>query len=308
MPKIAFQMEPMAEVNPLKNNSLHLMRAAQALGHTLYQYHPHELMLENERVRAHAREVTHREGEVWYELGDAQDVDLAKMDAVMIRQDPPFNMEYLTTTYILEMLPPSVKVINPPRAVRHYPEKFFPFLTKELMPETLVTYRAEAVAEFLETHGDIILKPLYLFGGNDIHRIQRNQKRELAVLIPDMVSRTRAPIMVQRFLPEVAEGDKRILLLHGEPVGEFLRVPKQGSHLANLMQGGELVASKMSARDKAVCETLKPILQREQIAICGIDIIGYYLTEVNITSPIGFKEIEELTGREVAKEFWGAIF
>ena len=303
--RIAFQMEPMDQVNPLKNNTLTLMEAAQARGHACYQYHPTELRLTHEGVYARARCVTlNKQSTDFYVLSEDEVLDLAEVDAVLIRQDPPFNMEYITATYALERIKHTTLVVNDPTEIRNAPEKIFPLELQEFIPPTLITADSEAIKGFYEEYQDIIIKPLYLFGGEGVFHFHKGNSTNLEPAVQQMLKEQQCPIVAQKFIPEVSQGDTRILLLDGEIAGAFLRVPEQGSVRANLMAGGALHKTEIRSHYHAICEALKPLLQSRGLTICGIDLIGNYLTEINTTSPIGFREIATLYGRNPADDFW----
>ncbi len=310
MKTIAFQMEKMAEVNPAKNSTLVLMAAASALGHRCLNYTVDELSLKDGAVLARAREVQiNLEAETFYTEGEEQIVNLAEVDAVMIRNDPPFNMQYLSACYMLNFLQGKTRVVNNPASVIQHPEKFLPVELKQFMPPTLITSDLKAIADFRAAQGEggIIVKPLYLFGGTGVHHFLPDNLY-LERTVRQMLKDHGAPIVAQRFQPEVKLGDTRVMFLFGELAGAFTRIPKEGSVRANLMQGGSLQKTQITPRMEEIAKALKPILIERDIPICGIDVIGDYLTEINITSPIGFKEVKELYGRDIATEFWHILF
>ncbi len=305
--KIAFQMEPLSEVNPLKNNTLTLMETAHARGHTLYQFHPSELSLHHDAVTARTRQVTLTpEQDPFYQLGADTVLNLTEFDVILIRNDPPFNMEYITALYALEYVAPHTLVINDPSAILHAPEKIFPFAFSNFAPPTCITADIEALETFRHEHGEVILKPLYLFGGEGVHHFTADNPyfRKKA---QSLIQKHQAPVVIQRFIPEVRKGDKRILLIDGEVIGAFLRVPQEGSIRANLMAGGTAHTAPLTTHEQTICDALSPILKEKNLLICGIDIIGGYLTEINVTSPIGFREITTLTGIDTTSPFWELV-
>ncbi len=305
--RIAFQMEPMEDVNPQKNNSLTLMIAAQERGHVVFHYTPESLSLRDGQVMAFVSEVTlDMQQSPFFKESEKSYRALDDMDVIMARQDPPFDMAYVTSTYMLEYVSDAVRVINPPRAVRDAPEKFLPDLLKPYTPPTLVTREKALVQRFIKEHQDVIFKPLYLFGGQGIERL-RYEDEALEDTLDEMLLNTALPVVVQRYIPEVVQGDKRILLLQGEIAGAFLRVPKEGSVRANLMAGGSLQPCEITPKEHEICQVLSPFLQEKDLHICGIDVIGDYVTEVNVTSPIGFKEIADLYGTDPAAQFWQQV-
>lgn len=293
---IAFQMEPMSEVNPAKNNTLYLMHEAQKRGHRILHFTPHELSLHDDTPIARLREVRIHWGEEnFYTLWDETPQDFSEIDVVMIRQNPPFNMEYISATYILEKLPKHVQVYNPPQALRDWPEKLIPALLPEFTVPTLISSDLYAIGQFHKQHPTVILKPLYMFGGNDVYRFTATELDSLLERAMDIITRTSSPVIVQRFIPEVMEGDKRLLFIDGDFVGAFLRIPAAGSVRANVAQGGTAQPyTILSERDLEICNTISPMLKQRNILICGIDIIGDYLTEVNITSAMGFRLLDDM--------------
>jgi glutathione synthase len=227
------------------------------------------------------------------------------MDVVFMRQDPPFNMEYITATYMLETIDRQTLVVNHPVSVRNAPEKIFPFAFREYMPATVVTEDIDAVKAFLEDHREIIIKPLYMYGGTGVYYIKTVE--ELEEKFAELLGDYQAPIVAQQFIPEVKDGDKRILLIDGEVQGAFLRIPEEGNIRANLMAGGSLQPTELTEYEQKLCNEMGPILKESGFMICGIDIIGDYLTEINITSPIGFLELNKLYGKNIAATLWDKV-
>jgi glutathione synthase len=264
------------------------------------------LRLEGDRVKVRGLPLTQLTDEQGRHVvhGEPRDLDLASMDIVLIRQDPPFDMVYMTACYILEKLPDSVLVLNDPAEIRGAPEKLFVMDYPELMPPTMVTSDAEAIAAFREEHGDIILKPLYGNGGAGVFRLKPDDQN-FSSLIEMFLGEARSlPIIAQAYLPKVREGDKRVLLLDGEPVGAINRVPAEGEARSNMHVGGRAEASELSERDLEICAALAPELKERRLVLTGIDVIGGMLTEINVTSPTGIRELKRFGGADVAALFW----
>jgi glutathione synthase len=224
-----------------------------------------------------------------------------------MRQDPPFDMAYITATHLLELLPEDGPlVVNDPAAVRNAPEKLFVLRFKELMPPTLLTRDRDEIRAFWKEHGDIILKPLFGNGGAGVFRLRQGDEN-LTALLEMYESIQREPVMVQRYLPEIRRGDKRIILVEGEPVGGVLRVPPEGEARANLHVGGRAVKTELTARELEICSAIGPTLRAQGLVFVGIDVIGDWMTEINVTSPTGIQEIERLDGVAIAPKIWDAI-
>lgn len=304
----AFQMEPMSQVNPEKNSTLAIMQEAQKRGHEIYQYGPNEITLSNNRVFARARKIKIDKGkDPFYTAEKDVLIDLLSVDVVFMRQDPPFNMEYITATYMLEAIDRHTLVVNHPVSVRNAPEKIFPFAFGEYMPPTVITEDYNAVHAFLHSEKEIIIKPLYMYGGQDVFYFKDGEDEKLKKQFKKLLDKYQAPIVTQKFIPEVKEGDKRILLIDGEVEGAFLRVPREGSVRANLMAGGKLEKTKLTSHEKEICKKISPVLKQRQFMICGLDVVGDYLTEINVTSPIGFVEIAKLYNENPAASLWYKI-
>ena len=305
---VAIQMDPIDTVNIDADSTFALALEAQERGHSLYHYLPESLTLRSGRLYARARslEVFRRYGN-HHRFGATEQLDLDGVDIVLMRQDPPFDMAYITATHLLELLPPDGPlVVNNPAAVRNAPEKLFPLHFKELMPPTLLTLDAEAVREFWKEHGDIVLKPLFGNGGAGIIHLRPGDDN-LNSLLEMYAQINREPVMVQRYLPEVRQGDKRIILVEGEPGGAVLRVPPEGEARANLHVGGSAVKTELTAREREICAAIGPRLREQGLVFVGIDVIGDYLTEINVTSPTGIQEIARLDGVDLSRNIWDAI-
>ena len=305
---VAIQMDPIDTINIDADSTFALALEAQARGHALFHYLPHALTLHDGRLYARSRplEVMRRQGN-HHRFGPFEDLDLAGVDVILMRQDPPFDMAYITATHLLELLPEDGPlVVNDPVAVRNAPEKLFVLRFRELMPPTLLTRDREAIRAFREEHGDIILKPLFGNGGAGVFRLRPGDEN-LTALLEMYESIQREPVMVQRYVPEVRQGDKRIILVEGEPVGAVLRVPPEGEARANLHVGARPVKTDLTRRDREICAAIGPTLRNQGLVFVGIDVIGDWLTEINVTSPTGIQEIDRLDGVAIAPKIWDAI-
>ena len=307
MSLVAIQMDPIETINVVADSTFALALEAQARGHRLYHYLPRHLSLIDGRVVAKARRLkVRRATRRFATLGPYETLDLAKMDVILMRQDPPFDMAYITATHVLEHISGKVLVVNDPAAVRNAHEKLFATHFAGLMPPTLVSSDRDAILAFRRRHSDIILKPLFGNGGAGVFRIKPDDENFNALLESFAVF-YREPIVVQRYLPEVRRGDKRIILVDGEPVGAVLRVPAKGEARANLHVGGKALKTKLTRREREICAAIGPSLRDQGLVFVGIDVIGDYLTEINVTSPTGIQEINRLTGSAIEKLVWDAI-
>jgi glutathione synthase len=304
---VAIQMDPIETINIDADSTFVLALEAQARGHALYHYLPQHLTLRDGKLTAKARRLeVRRERGRHHSLGPFERLDLAVMDVVLMRQDPPFDMAYITATHLLEHIHPRTLVVNDPASVRNAPEKLYVTRFEGVMPPTLITADRDEVLAFRREHGDIIVKPLFGNGGAGVFRI-RPDDENLNSLLELFSQIYREPIIVQRYLPEVRQGDKRIILIDGEPVGAVLRVPAAGEVRANLHVGGRAERSPLTDRDREICAAIGPALQRDGLLFVGIDVIGDYLTEINVTSPTGLQEINRLDGVKLETRVWDAI-
>ena len=305
--KIAFQMDPIASVNIDADSTFRLAEEAQARGHALFVYTPDRLAYQSGRVTARGTPVTvQRVRGDHVAFGAEAEVDLADFDVVWLRQDPPFDMGYITTTHILEHLPPTTVVANDPFWVRNSPEKLLVLRFPDLTPPTTIARDLATLRAFKAQHGDIILKPLYGNGGAGIFRLDPND-RNLASLWELFAGISREPLIAQRYLPDVVRGDKRIILVDGEPAGAINRVPQPGETRSNLHVGGRAEPARLTDRDREICATIGPVLRDKGQVFVGIDVIGDYLTEINVTSPTGIQELERFDGINVAARIWDAV-
>jgi glutathione synthase len=305
---VAIQMDPIDTINIDADSTFALALEAQKRGHALYHYLPRALTLRDGRLYARGRalEVFRRQGN-HHHFGDLEELDLAGVDVILMRQDPPFDMAYITATHLLELLPDNGPlVVNDPVSVRNAPEKLFVLRFKELMPPTLLTLDPAEIRAFWQEHGDIILKPLFGNGGAGVFRLRPGDEN-LNSLLEMYALVHREPVMVQRYLPEVRQGDKRVILVEGEPQGAVLRVPPEGEARANLHVGGRAVSCELTPRDREICAAIGPTLREQGLLFVGIDVIGDYMTEINVTSPTGIQEIARLDGVDLSQNIWDAI-
>ncbi len=305
--KVAFQMDPIGSVNIDADSSFRLAEEAQARGHQLFFYTPDRLAFQEGRVTARGWPIeVRREKGNHVTYGEETEIDLADWDVVWLRQDPPFDMGYITTTHLLEMVHPKTLVVNDPFWVRNYPEKLLVLTFQDLTPPTMIARDLATIREFKAHHGDIILKPLYGNGGAGVFRLDPND-RNLASLHELFVSLSREPLIVQKFLPAVSKGDKRVILVDGEPVGAINRVPAAGETRSNMHVGGRPEKIALTDRDREICAKIGPLLREKGQIFVGIDVIGDWLTEINVTSPTGIQELERFDGINVAGKIWEAI-
>jgi glutathione synthase len=305
--RVACQMDPIDRIDIRGDSTFALLIEAQRRGHELFYYTPLNLSLDGERLiaRGHRLTVEDRIGE-HYRVGERQRIDLTEWDVVLLRQDPPFDMAYITTTHLLERVHPRTLVVNDPASVRNAPEKVWVLEFQDLMPPTLVTRNGEEVGEFRARHRDIILKPLYGNGGSSVFRVKPDDTN-LNSLIELFQIVFREPFMVQQYRAEVRAGDKRIILIDGEPVGAINRVPAEGETRSNMHVGGTPRPTELTARDREICARLGPELKRRGLIFTGIDVIGAYLTEINVTSPTGIRQVKAFGGPDIAALFWDAV-
>ncbi|WP_171175890.1 glutathione synthase [Ruegeria sp. HKCCD8929] len=305
--KIAFQMDPIGAVDINADSSFRLAEEAQARGHELFFYGPDHLAYQEGRITASGRDMTvQRVTGNPAVLGQVREVDLAEFDVVWLRQDPPFDMHYITSTHLLDRLQGQTLVVNDPFWVRNYPEKLLVLDFPDLTPPTTVARDLETIKAFKAKHGDVILKPLYGNGGAGVFRLDAND-RNLTSLHELFTGFSREPLIVQKFLPDVRNGDKRIILVDGEPVGAINRIPAEGETRSNMHVGGRPEKIGLSARDLEICAAIGPLLKEKGQVFVGIDVIGDYLTEINVTSPTGIQELERFNGVNVAEKIWQAI-
>ncbi len=314
-------MDPIETVNIHADSTFALMLEAQKRGHALWHYDVRGMSLAEgrdspeggpdgrraERLTALARPVTVQRAQgAHFTFGDALRLDLGSMDVVLMRQDPPFDMAYITATHMLEHIHPRTLVVNDPASVRDAPEKLMVTHFPELMPPTLVTWDAEAIRFFRAEHKDIVVKPLFGNGGAGVFRIREGDEN-LASLLEMHWARSREPLMVQRYEPAVRRGDKRVILIDGEPLGAINRVPAEGEARSNMHVGGRAEAAGLTARDREICARIGPTLREKGLLFTGIDVIGDWLTEINVTSPTGLQEVARFGGPDLSVAIWERI-
>ena len=305
--KVAFQMDHIAGVNIDADSSFRLAEEAQARGASLFHYTPDQLIFDEGRVLARGQDLrVRRERGNHYELGEMRLAELADFDVVWLRQDPPFDMSYITTTHMLDRVAGRALVVNDPFWVRNYPEKLLVLDFPELTPPTMIARDLDALKDFRHRHGDVIVKPLYGNGGAGVFKLDRGD-RNLASLHEMFTQISREPLIIQKFLPAVSAGDKRIILVDGRPVGAINRVPAEGETRSNLHVGGRAEKIGLTAREHEICEAIGPLLREKGQVFVGIDVIGDWLTEINVTSPTGIQELERFDGINVAAQIWEAI-
>jgi len=304
---VAVQMDPIASIRIAGDSTFALLIEAQARGHRLLHYTPDRLRLNGKRVEVVAEPLEVRDVAGDHaRLGEPILVDLSTVDVVLLRQDPPFDLAYITTTHLLERIHPRTFVVNDPRAVRDAPEKLFVMDFPELMPPTLVARDRAAIEAFRREHGDVVMKPLYGFGGAAVFKVGPNDPNFGSLF--DLFSATlREPWVIQKFLPAVSRGDKRIILVDGEARGAVNRVPSGDDIRSNMVRGGAAQETELTPREREICEAIGPELERRGLLFVGVDVIDGYLTEINVTSPTGIRALKRLGGPDLAVAIWDAI-
>jgi glutathione synthase len=304
---VAVQMDPIARINIRGDSTFALLLEAQKRGHSLSYYTPDKLSLRGEELIAPVQKLTVRD-EVGdhFTLGEAKREPLTNFDVILLRQDPPFDLAYITSTHFLERIHPKTLVVNNPASVRNAPEKLFVMNFPHLMPPTLISRDLDEINSFRDQHGAVVMKPLHGHGGAAVFRVMP-QDMNFGSLF-DMFSVTfREPWVIQRFLPEVKHGDKRIILVDGEFAGAVNRVPAPDDLRSNMVRGGAAQATELSSREREICDTLGPALRERGLLFVGIDVIDGNLTEINVTSPTGIRAIANLGGPDVAARIWDTI-
>ena len=304
---IAVQMDPIHAIDIRGDSTFALMLEAQSRGHTLLVYVPNDLTYRDGRVsaRCFAAEIRDVEGD-HVTLGDEQITDLSQVDVVLMRQDPPFDMGYITATHLLEHIHPKTLVVNDPKEVRNAPEKLFVTRFEGVLPPTLISRDRYEIEAFRDEFDDIIVKPLFGNGGVGVFHIKPGDEN-LNSLLEMFEGTYPEPFIVQKYLPEVRNGDKRIILVDGKPVGAINRVPAEGEARSNMHVGGQAMKSDLTQREEEICSIIGPELSARGLLFVGIDVIGDYLTEINVTSPTGIREMERFDGTNVAALIWDAI-
>lgn len=304
---VALQMDPIDKIDIHGDSSFVLGLEAQKRGYDLYHYHPDDLSFQAGKVTAHAEPMKLRyEKGNHFDLGAKEKIDLAKVDVILMRQDPPFDMSYITATHLLDHIHPDTLVVNDPTSVRNAPEKLLVTYFPDLMPETLITRNEADIKAFRAEYKDIIVKPLFGNGGAGVFHIKPDDEN-LSSLLEMFFGASREPLMIQRFMPEVKQGDKRIILVDGKAVGAINRVPAAGEVRSNMHVGGRPEKSVLTKREHEICEAIGPTLKEQGLIFTGIDVIGDYLTEINVTSPTGLQEINRYDDVCLEALIWDAI-
>ena len=309
---VAIQMDPMESININTDSSYMMALEAQARGHRLYHYLPHAMAYEDGNVIALAhpmrvwRPESGNKADGYFAFGDAETLDIASTDVVLMRQDPPFDMAYITATHLLDLVKHQTLVVNDPGSVRNAPEKLFATLFPGLLPPTLITRDPAMIKAFRHKHRDIIVKPIFGNGGAGVFHVTPEDEN-LGSLIEMFHAASREPVICQKYLPDIKKGDKRIILIEGEPVGAVSRMPEAGEARANFHAGGSARKTTLTARELEICRTIAPALRAQGLLFVGIDVIGDYLTEINVTSPTGIQEINALDGIRIEAMMWDAI-
>ena len=304
---VAVQMDPVEKIDIAGDSTFALMLEAQKRGHGLLYYGPRDLSFRQNKVTAKVRPLNVRavRGD-HFALGEAFVYDLSAADVVLMRQDPPFDMSYITATHILERIHPRTLVVNDPAHVRNAPEKLFVTEFPDFIPPTLISSDGREIREFRDEHKDIILKPLYGNGGAGVFRVKADDEN-MGALLEMFTAFYREPVIVQRYLPDVRKGDKRIILVDGEFAGAINRVPAAGEARSNMHVGGRPEKTELSPRERDICAAIGPELKRRGLIFTGIDVIGDYMTEINVTSPTGIHEVKRFGGADIAALVWDAI-
>ncbi len=304
---VAVQMDPISGIDITGDSTFALMLEAQRRGHGLFHYHVKSLALRNGVLSARGEEVVLRDEKGnHFSAGAQQKIDLASQHIIHMRQDPPFDMGYITATHMLERIHPKTLVVNDPREVRNAPEKLYLLDFAEFMPETLITRDISEIDAFRREHDDIILKPLYGNGGAGIYKTSRDDKN-FGSLMEMFQQLYPEPFIAQRYLPEVRAGDKRIIIVDGKLAGAINRVPAATDHRSNMHAGGQALPTTLTTREHEICEAIGPNLKKRGLIFTGIDVIGDYMTEINVTSPTGIRQVKRFGGADIAALVWDAI-
>jgi glutathione synthase len=305
--RVGVQMDPIETVNITADSTFALMMEAQARGHELWHYEVRHMALRGQKVTARAHPLTlRREIGRHFTFGGIETIDLGALDVILMRQDPPFDMAYISATHMLEHIHPKTLVVNDPAWVRNSPEKLLVAHFPDLMPPTLITWDREAIRDFRAEFHDIIIKPLFGNGGVGVFRLKEDDEN-FGSLLDSHFSRSTEPLMIQRYEPAVRQGDKRIILVDGEPMGAVNRVPAQGDARSNMHVGGRAEKSTITPREHEICARIGPYLRDHGLLFVGIDVIGDYLTEINVTSPTGLQEITRFDGIKIEETIWDRI-
>ncbi|MDA9591726.1 glutathione synthase [Pelagibacteraceae bacterium] len=305
---VAFQMDDLSVINFKTDSTIALIIESQLRGNTNYIYSPKDLFIKNNEVLALSSSVIlDNKDPSKYKCTSKKNINLSNMKIIFIRQDPPYDMAYITSLHILELInQKNTKIVNEPKGIRNSPEKILIFDFPKLIPPTIVTRSMEHILEFLKIHKKAVIKPLYGNGGDNIYLISKNDLN-LNQIIESFISKNKEQFIIQKYLPEIIKGDKRIILVNGEPVGAIARVPKNNEIRSNIHVGGSAKKISLSKSDKLICDTIGPELRKRKLFFVGIDVIGKYLIEINVTSPTCIKEIKQLSKIDIAKIIWNKL-
>jgi glutathione synthase len=304
---VAVQMDPISTIDIAGDSTFALMLEAQRRGHTLFHYHVKSLALRQGILTARGEMVKVRDEQGnHFTPSSPERLDLGSQDVVLMRQDPPFDMGYITATHLLENIHPQTLVVNDPKEVRNAPEKLYVLAFKDFMPETLITQDVAEIDAFRREHGDIILKPLYGNGGAGVFRTSKDDQN-FSALLELFATAFKEPWIAQRYLPDVRKGDKRIILVDGKVAGAINRVPAAHDNRSNMHVGGVAEAATLTKREHEICEAMGPDLKKRGLIFTGIDVIGDWLTEINVTSPTGIRQVKRFGGADIATLIWDAI-
>ena len=304
--KVAIQMDPIEGIDIEKDSTFALGMEAQKRGFLIYYYNPEQLIYKNNDLYAYAQSIRFsKDKNLFFDLSSKKEIKLSSMDVVLLRQDPPFNMNYITSTHFLERIHPKTLVVNDPFHVRNTLEKLSVLDFPDLIPETLITENIDEIRDFLNRFKDIIIKPLYGNGGFGIFRVKKGDKNFQSLV--EILILNKLPIVVQRFLPEIEDGDRRVILIDGEYAGSVSRIPQQNEIRANFHAGGKAIKASLVNRDQEICDRLKLYIKERGLIFVGIDIIGDFLIEINVTSPTGIQEINRLNNLSLEKDIWDSI-
>lgn len=304
---VALQMDPIEDVDIDGDSTFVLALEAQARGHSLLHYGPQDLSFSSGQIIAAARPITvTREKGNHFTAGEVERIDLTQVDVVLMRQDPPFDMSYITATHLLEHIHSKTLVVNDPVSVRNAPEKLFVTHFEGILPPTLISTNLEEIKAFRSEYKDIIIKPLYGNGGAGVFHLKPDDEN-LSALCEMFTEFYREPMIIQKYLPEVRQGDKRIILVDGQPVGAINRIPQKGEVRSNMHVGGQAVKSQLTSRERDICDAIGPALKAQGLIFVGIDVIGDYLTEINVTSPTGLQEINRYDNVKLEATIWDCL-
>jgi glutathione synthase len=304
--KVAVQMDPIESIDISGDSTFALMLEAQARGHSLFYYQTKTLAYDG-TLTALGHDLTVQDVKgAHFKAGAAKRIDLSTQNVLHMRQDPPFDMGYITATHLLDLIHPKTLVVNDPTEVRNAPEKLFILKFPELMPETLITRDVMEINKFRQHHGDIILKPLYGNGGAGIFRTHKDDQN-FTSLLELFASAYKEPFIAQKYLPAVRKGDKRIILVDGKVAGALNRVPAEHDNRSNMHVGGRAEATTLTKREHEICEAIGPELKKRGLIFTGIDVIGDVMTEINVTSPTGIRQVKRFGGADIAALIWDAI-